>query len=108
MKTRSQTFKEQSNINTKNKRQSKKVVRLIDEYQKYTTGKYHGWNDTYDRKYDIDNNLCLDSDTDTDNEALRHTGTGCSAINPTRWCCRLPMPWECNSLSDAESDNEYY
>ena len=105
MKTRSQTFKEQSNIDRKNKRQSKKVVRLIDEYQKYTTGKYHGWNDTYDRKYG-DNNLCLDSDTETDDEA--HTGTGCSAINPTKWCCQLPMPWECNSLADAESDNENY
>ena len=33
------------------KRKCKKVPRLINEYPKYTKGKYHGWKDTYDRKY---------------------------------------------------------
>ena len=33
------------------KREKKNVTRLTDEYLKYTKGKYHGWKDTYDRKY---------------------------------------------------------
>lgn len=38
--------------NDRPKRNSKPVTRLVDEYSKYTTGKYHGWRDTYDRGYD--------------------------------------------------------
>lgn len=38
------------------KRQRKTVTRLINEYPKYTKGKYHGWKDTYDRKYNGHNN----------------------------------------------------
>lgn len=37
--------------NDKPKRNTKPVIRLIDEHDKYTTGKYHGWKDTYDREY---------------------------------------------------------
>jgi len=37
--------------NDRPKRNSKPVIRLVDEYCKFTTGKYHGWNDTYDREY---------------------------------------------------------
>ena len=33
------------------KRKRKTVTHLINEYPKYTKGKYHGWKDTYDRKY---------------------------------------------------------
>ncbi len=36
------------------KRERKVVTRLVDEYPKYTKGKYHGWKDTYDRKYNGD------------------------------------------------------
>ena len=38
--------------NDRPKRNKTPVVRLIDEHNKYTTVKYHGWRDTYDRGYD--------------------------------------------------------
>lgn len=70
MKTRSQTAVANS-LNNRNKRVSRKVVRLIDEYDKYTSGKYHGWNDTYDRQYHIDDihnmyHVNIDSDEEED------------------------------------------
>ena len=37
--------------NDRPKRNAKPTTRLIDEYVKYTTGKYHGWKDTYEREY---------------------------------------------------------
>ena len=69
MKTRSQTAVENT-LKNRTKRVSRKVVRLIDEYDKYTSGKYHGWNDTYDRGYHIDHmcNVNIDSDEEEDYE----------------------------------------
>jgi hypothetical protein len=64
MNTRSQT----THLTNRNKRISRQVVRLIDEYNKYTSGKYHGWNDTYDRQYHIDDmyHVNIDSDEEED------------------------------------------
>lgn len=72
MKTRSQTAVANS-LTNRTKRVSRKVVRLIDEYDKYTSGKYHGWNDTYDRQYHIDDihnmyHVNIDSDEEEDYE----------------------------------------
>ena len=66
MKTRSQT----ALLTNRNKRVSRKVVRLIDEYDKYTLGNYYGWNDTYVREYNIDDmyHVNIDSDEEEDYE----------------------------------------
>ena len=40
------------NINERPRRNVKPIIRLINEYNKYTTGKYHGRRDLYDRGYD--------------------------------------------------------
>ena len=68
MKTRSQTARVNIQKVNQNKRISRKVVRLIDEYDKYTSGRYHGWRDTYDREYNIDDMYHINIDSDEEDE----------------------------------------
>lgn len=68
MKTRSQTARVNIQKVNQNKRISRNVVRLIDEYDKYTSGRYHGWRDTYDREYNIDNMYHINIDSDEEDE----------------------------------------
>lgn len=68
MKTRSQTTDANTEIVNHNKRKSRKIVRLIDEYDKYTSGRYHGWRDTYDREYNIEDMYHINIDSDEEDE----------------------------------------
>ena len=61
MLTRSQTPVKPTRFS---KRVSRKVVRLSDEYHKYTSGKYHGWSDTYYRSYNLDRMYDINMDSD--------------------------------------------
>ena len=68
MKTRSQTARVNIQKVNQNKRISRKVVRLIDEYDKYTSGRYHGWRDTYEREYNTDDMYHINIDSDEEDE----------------------------------------
>jgi hypothetical protein len=68
MKTRSQTARVNTQKVNQNKRISRNVVRLIDEYDKYTSGRYHGWRDTYDREYNIEDMYHVNIDSDEEDE----------------------------------------
>ena len=65
MLTRSQTPVKPTRFS---KRVSRKIVRLSDEYHKYTSGKYHGWSDTYDRSYNLDRMYDINMDSDEEDE----------------------------------------
>ena len=82
MLTRSQTPVKPNRFS---KRISRKVVRLSDEYHKYTSGKYHGWSDTYDRMYDIN----MDSDEEDEDQQTDYKNHSNHATIP-RFIARIP------------------